>query len=110
MKLRALLTEIRNEYQAWDEIAEHGCGDLFWEDGANMNIVRNHILYYKKQLISQAEEENAPIPQEVYWALPPEVPDTYMVKSGRCYKRCKKWDKERISEIVLRADTDAALF
>lgn len=27
MKLRALLTELRNEYQAWDEIAEHGCGD-----------------------------------------------------------------------------------
>ena len=104
------IAEIRNEYQAWDWIAEHGCGDPFWEDGANMNIIRNHIIYYKKQLISQAEEENAPIPQEVYWALPPEVPDTYMVKSGRCYKRCKKWDKERNSELVLKADTDAALF
>lgn len=104
------IAEIRNEYKMWDWIAEHGCSDPFWTDGANMNIIRNHIIYYKKQLISQAEEENAPIPQEFYWALPPEVPDTYMVKSGRCYKRCKKWDKERNSEIVLRADTDAALF
>lgn len=104
------IAEIRNEYKMWDEIAEHGCGDPFWEDGANMNIIRNHILYLRKQLISQAEEENVPIPQEAYWTIPPEVPDTYMVKSGRCYKRCKKWDKERISEIALKADTDAALF
>ncbi len=104
------IAEIRNEYKMWDEIAEHGCGDPFWEDGANMNIIRNHIIYYKKQLISKAEEENAPIPQEVYWALPPEVPDTYMVKSGKCYKRCKKWDKERNSEVVLKADPEMALF
>ena len=104
------IAEIRNEYKMWDEIAEHGCGDPFWEDGANMNIVRNHILYLKKQLISQAEKENVPIPPEVYWALPPEVPDTYMVKSGKNHFRTKKWDKDRISEIVLRADTDMALF
>ena len=106
MKLRALLTELRNEYQAWDEIAEHGCGDPFWEDGANMNIVRNHIIYYKKHLISQAAEEDAPIPQEVYWALPPEVPEEYMVKSGKSFLRYKKWNRR----IVLKADPDMALF
>ncbi|WP_289049189.1 hypothetical protein [uncultured Acidaminococcus sp.] len=110
MKLRALLMEIRNEYQAWNDIAEHGCRDPFWEDGANMNIIRNHIIYLKKQIITRAEKEKEQIPQEFYWALLPEVPDTYMVESGRCYKRCKKWDKERISETVLKADTDAALF
>lgn len=60
------IAEIRNEYKMWDWIAEHGCSDPFWTDGANMNIIRNHIIYYKKQLISKAEEENAPIPQEFY--------------------------------------------
>ena len=104
------IAEIRNEYKMWGEIAEHGCGDPFWEDGANMNIIRNHIIYYKKQLISKAEKENAPIPQEVFWALPPEVPDTYMVKSVKNHFRTKKWDKDKISEIVLKADTDMALF
>ena len=106
MKLRALLMEIRNEYQAWTEIAEHGCRDPFWPDGANMNLVRNHIIYYKKQLVSQAEEENVPIPQEVYWALPPEVPEEYMVKSGKSFLRYKKWN----SKIVLKADPDMTLF
>lgn len=110
MKLRALVKAIRNEYKLWDAIAEHGCSDPFWEDGCNMNLVRNHIIYFKNQLISQAAEENARIPQEIYWTIPPLVPKTYMVKSGKHYLRHKKWDKERISKIVLRADTDMALF
>lgn len=100
------IAEIRNEYQAWNEIAEHGCSDPFWPDGANMNIIRNHILCYKKQLISKAEKENAPIPQEAYWPVPPLVPEEYMVKSGKSFLRYKKWNRK----IVLKADTDWALF
>jgi len=61
---------------------------------------------FKKQLISQAEKENVPIPPEVYWALPPEVPEEYMVKSGKSFLRYKKWNRR----IVLKADTDAAPF
>ncbi|WP_306541930.1 hypothetical protein [Acidaminococcus intestini] len=105
------IAEIRNEYKMWDWIAEHGCSDPFWTDGANMNIIRNHIIYYKKQLISKAEEENAPIPQEFYWALPPKVPNTFMVKHGQYYQvRCSNWDKERLSKIIRIADTHMSLF
>lgn len=100
------IAEIRNEYTMWDWIAEHGCSDPFWTDGANMNIIRNHIIYLKKQLISQAEKENVPIPQEVFWALPPEVPEEYMVKSGKSFLRYKKWNRR----IVLKADPDMTLF
>lgn len=28
------IAEIRNEYKMWDWIAEHGCSDPFWTDGA----------------------------------------------------------------------------
>lgn len=110
MKLQALIKEIRASYKCWNEIAEHGCSDPCWEDGVNMNLVRNHIIFFKSQIIDKVEEKMGQIPQEVYWALPPKVPATFMVKSGKYYKRCKKWGKERLSKIILRADTDMSLF
>ena len=106
MKLRALLMEIRNEYQAWNEIAEHGCSDPFWPDGVNMNLIRNHIVFLKDQILAQAKEEKKLIPREFYWVLPPEVPEEYMVKSGKSFLRYKKWN----SKIVLKADPDMTLF
>ena len=109
--LQELVKKIRDEYKWWHEIAEHGCSDPFWEDGANMNLIRNHIIYFKSQVIGQAEGEMKPIPREFYWALPPEVPDTYMVRNGKYYRvRIQNWDKERLSKIVLSADTNMSLF
>ena len=110
-KLTILVKKIRDEYKWWHEIAENGCCDPFWPDGASMNLTRNHIIYLKNQIIAQAEEEKKLIPREFYWALPPEVPNTFMVKHGQYYQaRCSNWDKERLGKIVLRADTDMALF
>lgn len=111
MTIQALIKEIKASYKYWYEIAEYGCSDPFWPDGANMNLVRNHIIYFKNQLINQAEEEQQSIPPEVYWAIPPEVPNSFMVRDGKYYKiRCKNWDKESVSRIVLNADTDMSLF
>ena len=39
--------ELRGSYECWNHILQNGAGDPFWEDGANMNLVRNHIIYYK---------------------------------------------------------------
>lgn len=110
MKLQTLVKKIKDEYKWWNDISQHGCGDVFYEDGVNMNLIRNHIIFLKNQIITQAKEEGGQIPQEVFWALPPEVPNTFMVKSGKHYKRCKNWSKEKVSKIVLKADTDMALF
>lgn len=111
MKLQALIKKIRASYKYWHEIAEHGCSDPFWEDGCNLNLIRNHIIWLRGQINEQAEEEMKPIPREFYWALPPEVPNTFMVKHGQYYQaRCSNWDKERVSKIVLNADTDMCLF
>lgn len=111
MKLQALKKKIRDNYKWWNDIATHGCGDPFWEDGCNMNLIRNHIILLRSQISRQAREEMQPVPGEVYWALPPEVPNTFMVKHGQYYQaRCSNWDKERVSKIVLKSDIDMALF
>ena len=41
--------ELRDSYERWNHILQNGAGDPFWEDGLNMNLVRNHIIHYKRQ-------------------------------------------------------------
>ena len=39
--------ELRDSYERWNHILQNGAGDPFWKDGANMNLVRNHIFITK---------------------------------------------------------------
>lgn len=111
MKLQTLIKKIRASYEYWYEIAEHDCSDPFWEDGCNMNLIRNHIIGLRSQISEQAREEKHPVPCEVYWALPPEVPNTFMARNGRNYQaRRRNWEAEKISRLVFTADFETALF
>lgn len=38
---------IRREIEHWKAINQNGCSDPFWSDGCNMNLTRNHIIYYQ---------------------------------------------------------------
>ncbi len=49
-------TALENEYARWDELFTKGGSDPFWTDGVNLELTRNHILYYKAQL---AKQENS---------------------------------------------------
>lgn len=42
--------EIERERNWWNTLKEHGGSDPFWPDGTNMNLVRNHIIYYIRQI------------------------------------------------------------
>lgn len=111
MELHVLVKKIRDNYKWWNDIATHGCGDPFWEDGCNMNLVRTHIIGLRLKINEQATEEMKPLPKEFYWVLPPEVPDTFMVRNGKYYwTRVKNWDAGKIRRIVLKADLETALF
>ena len=49
-ELEQLRFQIRQSIGQWRYIKEHGCQDPFWTDGVNMNLVRNHIIYDKRQM------------------------------------------------------------
>lgn len=49
------VAELKSEFDRWAHIKEFGTSDPFWSDGVNLNLVRNHILYYKK-MIEENEE------------------------------------------------------
>lgn len=69
---------LENRFARWDYIREHGCSDSFWADGVNMNLVRNHIIYYKQQLSEEATLFL--LPEAYYREVPPEVDNNYMAR------------------------------
>lgn len=68
--------ELQACYDRWNYLYQHGGSDPFWPDGCNLNLVRNHIMIYKRRL----EEENR-FPDVYYREIPPEVDDSYMARA-----------------------------
>lgn len=75
LKLRA---EIRNEAARWLWYRDHGGQDPFWQDGANMNLIRNHMISYKNDMQRLCAAEGWQLPEEYFIPLPDVVDDTYM--------------------------------
>lgn len=78
MSVEELCQKIRDEIAQWKQINQSGCNDPFWPDGCNMNLVRNHILYYQRKISEICAEKNLPYPEACYFSVPPEVDDFYM--------------------------------
>lgn len=72
--------QLRDYYTQWNFLKEEGGSDPFWADGANMNLVRNHILWTRKQCEEFLSEED--YPEEYYLDLPPEVDANYMANEA----------------------------
>ncbi len=67
----------------WEHIRLMGSRDPFWPDGCNMNLVRNHIIYYKRELLELCEGRE--LPSEYYLPTPAEVDKDYMAPKGEYY-------------------------
>lgn len=87
------------EYQHWDDLKKNGCSDPAWPDGVNLNIVRNHIIYWYRLLRERTSQTvqlsmfDAGMDLRNERPLPPEVPDRYMVPTGKYPDRLNgKWD------------------
>lgn len=84
-----ILQEIEREFATWDRIMKEGCSDPSWPDGTNLNLTRNHIIYWYRKL---SEASSSPVQLSMFEAgfdlrglrqIPPEVPMDYMVKGGK---------------------------
>lgn len=81
--------ELEKSYAEWNEVFTKGGSDPFWTDGVNLELVRNHIIYYKEQL---AKQENSLIglPDAYYRDLPPEVDCNYMARPDEIRENARK--------------------
>lgn len=87
-KAAELGKQLRDSFDRWNTIYTYGGSDPFWEDGCNLNLVRNHIIHFKKQ----CENELLPVcyPEEYYIQTPPEVDSKYMARQDEIRQHAKE--------------------
>ena len=109
-KVKECCQSIHREIEHWKDINQNGCNDPFWVDGCNMNLTRNHIISYQRQLRKICTENQLPLPDEYYFAVPPVVDNRYMAnlkqkprverlrRTGRITTGCKyQYDEKQMS-------------
>ena len=93
--VKSYCQHIREERAQWKDINQNGCNDPFWSDGCNMNLTRNHIIYYQRQIAEICAENQLPLPVEYYLSVPPEVDNDYMANLKQ---------KERVKRIFFQRE------
>ena len=89
-----LARELTAAFARWDHIHKYGGSDPFHADGVNLFLVRNHILYFKRQiedLVRQEEETptlfETSFPDIYYRDTPPEVSFDFMARADEIRAR-----------------------
>lgn len=80
--------ELKEDYRRWEYLYREGGQDPGWSDGANLNLIRNHIIHDKRKIDEEFGEEQKP--QAYYLPLPPEMPDDYMAKGEEILAQAKR--------------------
>ena len=101
-ELARLTTHLTHDFKRWEHLYQFGGSDPFWEDGVNLNLVRNHIISDKLQIAQLVNEQSDVIsffgvsyPDIYYKETPPKIDARYMA---------------RASEIRARANEQLALY
>lgn len=91
-----LQENLQKDFQRWEYLNTHGGSDPLYEDGFNMNIVRNHIIYDKRKCQEELEEKD--YPKEYFRETPPQVDNYYMARMDEIRENAKS------SLLVYKAD------
>lgn len=89
-QVAALSNELQADIERWKKIRRYGCNDPNWTDGCNMNLVRNQVIYEKRQISILCATEGMVLPDAFYKPVPPPVSDNYMARKepkGEAQKR-----------------------
>lgn len=81
--------ELERSYARWNEVYTNGGSDPFWPDGVSLNLIRNHIIFYKEQL-SKQENSLFGLPDAYYLDIPPEIDCDYMARPDAIREDARK--------------------
>lgn len=77
--------QLMDSFLRWERIYTHGCSDPLYEDGYNLNLLRNHIIYGKRKL-----EELGYLPEIYRRETPPEVDNKYMARADEIREHARQ--------------------
>ena len=80
-ELERILALHEERYARWHHYREHGGSDPTWSDGSNMNLIRNHIISFKRQIKELCEKNGVELPNVYSRELPPEVDRDFMANT-----------------------------
>lgn len=103
--------ELINRYNRWKSIYESGCSDPTWEDGVNINLVRNHILIAKKNIEKFLGDNFLLYPDSYFFPEPIKLPSEFMAVDRRlgCRGKVLPATKTLPYEEVVKFDWSEAL-
>lgn len=76
-------------YQHWQNLYEEGGSDPSYADGVSLSLVRNHIIWRKKQIETACQALGCGLPDIHSRELPPEVAPGYMAKAEEIRENAK---------------------
>jgi hypothetical protein len=106
----SLKERILERYNRWKHIFDCGSSDPSWEDGVNINLVRNHIFYEKSQCEKALGDKFALYPDSYFYPDPVELPNDFMAvdrklacagkvltaNKNMCYNEAIKFDWKEV--------------
>lgn len=88
--LTRYVQECEERFVRWDELYKNGGSDPFGTDGANLNLVRNHIMWYKDKIAELCKEFACELSQVSIRETPPKVDNNYMANADSIIRDAKK--------------------
>lgn len=79
-RLAGATNGITESIKRWNNLFERGGSDPGYPDGVNMNLVRNHVRYYKREIEAICEETGLSIPDEYRLPTPPYIDNNYFAR------------------------------
>lgn len=73
--------QLIREYEHWEHFKKYGGSDPNYDDSVNMNLTRNHIIYYKNEMKNLYGEDMGKYPEVYFRELPPEVEGQYVARA-----------------------------
>lgn len=77
--VRDLEAQMLSSYKRWKTLFTTGGSDPSWSDGVNLNLVRNHINYYKRQIEELLLGRFIDYPDTYWYPEPKVVPQNFSV-------------------------------
>ena len=91
MTLEQLRAELDKSYAEWERLLKEGGSDPFWPDGVNMNLVRNHIIWWKSHIQAKLQTEQLSMFDLSSGSderpVPPVVNNNYVAPDGKYSNR-----------------------
>lgn len=98
--LQELTEQLEERHERWNYIRNNGTSDPFWPDGVNMNLVRNHCSYYRRQIKELCENQGLPLPEIYDKPVPPEMPQDFMARPRKLLTNPRPESKAVISRPI----------